>query len=198
VAERRPEVVVVRHGETEWTRTKRHTGRTDVPLTDTGRRQGEVLGHRLAGRSFALVLSSPRQRCHETCRLAGFGDAADVSEDLVEWDYGALEGRTTEDIRAERPGWSVWREGAPGGETAAQVGARADVVIERLRRVEGDALVFSHGHFLRVLAARWVGLPATAGNLLLLSPGALGTLGWEREVRVVGRWNDDCPSPVSG
>ena len=183
------EVVLVRHGETAWTVGGRHTSRTDVPLTPNGMRQAELLGDRLAGRSFALVLTSPRQRATETCRLAGFGEVAQVSEDLVEWDYGDYEGRTTPEIRSEVPHWSLWRDGVPAGETAAAVGGRADRVIERLRRARADALVFSHGHFLRVLAARWIGLAPSDGRRFALDPASLSALGWEREVPVLARWN---------
>jgi len=180
----------VRHGETAWTIGGRHTGRTDVPLDETGRRQAELLAPRLGGRGFAVVLTSPLQRAAETCRLAGFGDVAERCQDVVEWDYGAYEGRTTTEIRAEVPGWSLWWHGVPDGETAAQVAARADRVLDRLQRAAGDALVFSHGHFLRVLAARWLGLGPDDGRLFALGPASISTLGWEREQRVIARWND--------
>lgn len=182
------EVVLVRHGETAWTISRQHTSRTDVPLTDRGRERATALGERLADRPFALVLSSPRRRALDTCRAAGFPDAV-VDDDLVEWDYGEYEGRTTAEIREERPGWTLWGDGAPGGETAAQVTARADRVVERLRALDGDAAVFSHGHFLRVLAVRWLALPATEGRLLALDPGSTSVLGWEREQPVVRSWN---------
>jgi probable phosphoglycerate mutase len=183
-------VVLVRHGETEWTISGRHTGRTDVPLTEEGRRQAERLGPRLSGRKFVLVLTSPLQRARETCRLAGFGDVAELCDDCREWDYGEYEGRTTAEIRAEAPGWSLWRDNVPGGETAAEVAARADRVIERLRRADGDSLVFSHGHFLRVLAARWLGLGPEEGRLFALGPASLSVLGWEREQAVLSLWNE--------
>ena len=154
----RHEVVLVRHGETDWSRDGRHTGRTDVPLNDRGRAEARALAGMLAGRSFALVLASPRSRALETCRLAGLGDRALVRDDLAEWDYGAYEGRTTDEIRAERPGWTLWRDGVDGGETLAQVGARADRLIPELELAGGDVVVFAHGHLLRVLAARWLGL----------------------------------------
>jgi probable phosphoglycerate mutase len=186
----RPEAVLVRHGETAWTISGQHTGRTDVLLTEEGRRQAERLGPRLAGRTFALVLTSPLQRAVETCRLAGFGEAAELCDDCREWDYGEYEGRTTAEIRTEVPSWSLWRDGVPGGETAAQVAARADRVIERLRGAAGDALVFSHGHFLRVLTARWLGLGPEEGRLFALSPASVSVLGWEREEAVLSRWNE--------
>ncbi|HZQ83254.1 MAG TPA: histidine phosphatase family protein [Acidimicrobiales bacterium] len=185
----RPEVVLVRHGETARTIGGRHTGRTDVPLTEVGRHQAEHVAARLAERHFTVVLTSPLQRAADTSALAGFA-GAEPSEDVVEWDYGAYEGRTTEEIRAERPGWSLWRDGVPGGETAAQVAERADRVVQRLRRAEGDALVFSHGHFLRVLAARWLGLNADAGRFFTLRPAGTSILGWEREQPVLARWNE--------
>jgi broad specificity phosphatase PhoE len=186
----RPTLLLVRHGETEWSAAGKHTSVTDVPLTDAGRRDAERLGARLAGRSFALVLSSPRSRARETCRLAGLGEAAQVEPDLAEFAYGSYEGRTTPEIRVDVPGWSVWRDGAPGGETAAQVGVRADRVIERALAAGGDVALFGHGHLLRVLAARWIGLPATAGGNLGLHTGAVCELGFERERRAIWRWND--------
>jgi broad specificity phosphatase PhoE len=184
-----PTLTLVRHGETEWSATGKHTSVTDVPLTDAGRRDAERLRERLAGRSFALVLTSPRERAHETCRLAGLGDVAQVEPDLVEIDYGSYEGRTTPAIRLEVPGWSVWRDGSPGGETAAQAGARADRVIERALAAGGDVALFAHGHLLRILAARWIGLPATAGGNLALHTGAVCELGFERERRAIWHWN---------
>jgi broad specificity phosphatase PhoE len=186
----RPTLVLVRHGETEWSASGKHTSITDVPLTDAGRRAAERLGARLAGRRFALVLTSPRARARDTCERAGLGTAAQVDEDLAEFDYGAYEGRTTPEIRVEVPGWSVWRDGAPDGETAAQVGDRADRVIARALAAGGDVALFAHGHLLRILAARWIGLPATAGGNLGLHTGALCELGYERERRAIWRWND--------
>jgi len=194
-------LVLVRHGETAWARAGRHTGRTDVPLTDLGREQAGVLGARLRGRSSDRVATSPLARAAETCRLAGLGDGAEVWDDLVEWDYGAYEGRTSAEIRREVPGWTVWRDGVPGGETAEQVGARADRVIARAvgparpgARPEAsrEVVLFAHGHLLRVLAARWLGLPPEGGRLLALSPATLSVLGHEREQRVLVRWNDRC------
>jgi broad specificity phosphatase PhoE len=183
------EVVVVRHGETEWSAARRHTGRTDVSLTEAGRREAARLAGALANRSFALVLTSPLQRARETCALAGFAGVAQVDEDLLEWDYGEYEGRTTEAIRTERPDWTLWSDGVPGGEDAAAVGRRADRVIARLRAVDGDALVFAHAHVLRVLAARWIGLAPGGGSRLVLDPARPSTLGYEREVAVIQEWN---------
>jgi len=180
-------VVVVRHGETEWSRAGKHTGRTDVPLTETGRSQAREVGGLLRASTFELVLTSPLSRAVETCRLAGF--AGDVRDDLMEWDYGDCEGRTTADIRTEQPGWSLWRDACPGGETAAAVGVRADRVIAELRSVGGHALVFGHSHMLRVLTARWTELDATDGSRIVIDPGSIGVLGYERETPVIVRWN---------
>jgi broad specificity phosphatase PhoE len=184
-----PEVVLVRHGETEWSREGKHTGRTDVPLTEHGRRQAQAVGAALRGRRFALVLTSPLTRALETCRLAGLGDVAELRDELREWDYGAFEGRTTIEIRAEVPGWALWREGVPEGETIDQVAARVDGVIAELRSVQGDALLFAHGHVLRVLAARWLGLEPRAGALFALDPASISALGYERETSVIRLWN---------
>ena len=184
------EVVLVRHGETDWSRAGRHTGRTDVPLTDAGARNAELLAPRLERRQFAGVFTSPLSRASETCRLAGLGEKAQVRDELLEWDYGEYEGITTPQIRARRPGWVLWRDGCPGGEDAQQVGSRADRLIDELRRLEGDAALFAHGHVLRVIAARWVGLPPEAGGLLALSTGTLSLLGHEREGAVIRLWND--------
>lgn len=192
MSERKPEIVLVRHGETEWSRAWAHTGRTDIPLTDTGRREAGMVEARLRGSQFTKVLSSPLQRAFETCRLAGFADGAQLRDDLMEWDYGAYEGRTTVDIRIERPGWSIWIDGAPGGETPHDVGDRTDRVIAELRTDGGDALVFAHGHILRVLAARWLGLAANDGRLFALGTTTLSILGYERETPVILRWNEDC------
>ncbi|HSC49254.1 MAG TPA: histidine phosphatase family protein [Gaiellaceae bacterium] len=181
------EVVLVRHGETEWSRDGRHTGRTDVPLTARGEEQARAVGEKLRGRSFALVLSSPLQRALETARLAGFSPEA--REELAEWDYGEYEGRTTPQIRQEVPGWTIWRYGAPGGESPEHVGTRADRIVAELRGVNGDVLVFAHGHLLRVLAARWLGLPPADGRLFALDSGTVGTLGHEREQSVIASWN---------
>jgi probable phosphoglycerate mutase len=186
----RHEIVLVRHGETEWSRTGRHTGRTNVPLDEMGRSQAETLGARLAGRAFALVLTSALSRALETCRLAGLGEQALVRDELMEWDYGAYEGRTTAEIRQERPGWSLWRDGVVDGETAAEVGARADRVLAELDGADADAVVFSHGHFLRVLAARYLGFPPADGRLLALDPATISVLGHEHEWRAIRHWND--------
>jgi broad specificity phosphatase PhoE len=183
------EVVLVRHGETEWSREGKHTGHTDVPLTERGRRQAPAVGAALQGRRFARVLTSPLARALETCRLAGFGDVAELRDELREWDYGAFEGRTTIEIRAEVPGWTLWREGVPEGETIDQVAARVDRVIAELRAGEGDALLFAHGHVLRVLTARWLGLEPQAGALFALDPASISALGYEREASVIRLWN---------
>ncbi len=181
----------MRHGETEWSESGRHTGRTDIPLLPQGREHAEAVGRWLLSRvpDPALVLTSPLARAAETCRLAGFADAAEPCADLVEWDYGEYEGETTDEIRVQRPDWTLWADGVPGGESAADVGRRADRVIERAAAAPGDVLLFSHGHLLRVLAARWVGLPPAGGRVLALEAGAVCELGWEREIPVVSRWN---------
>jgi broad specificity phosphatase PhoE len=184
------EVVLVRHGETEWTRTRQHTGKTDIPLDEEGERQARLVGEALRGREFGLVLTSPLRRAADTCRLAGFGDLAQVRDDLAEWDYGEYEGRTTADIRAERPDWSLWRDGVPGGESAADLGQRADRIIEELRQAGVDVLVFGHGHQLRVLSARWLGLEPSEGRLFALSTATISILGYERETPVIWRWNE--------
>ncbi len=183
------QVVLVRHGQTEWSVSGQHTGTTDIPLTEEGRRQAEDLGARLQGWRFALVLTSPLSRAMETARLAGLGDAAEVTKDLREWDYGDYEGRRTVDIRAERPGWGLWLHGVPNGETVEEVGRRADLLVERARTAEGDVVMFAHGHLLRVLGARWVGLPPADGALLALTTASVSVLGWERETAVIERWN---------
>jgi probable phosphoglycerate mutase len=185
-----PELVLVRHGETEWSRSGQHTGRTDVPLTEAGRRHAELLKPRLATRSFALVLASPLVRARETCALAGLDGLAELEPDLREVDYGSYEGRTTAEIREERPGWDIWRNGTPDGESFEEAGERADHVIERALEAEGDVALIAHAHLLRVLTARWLDLPARAGSLLALGTAALSVLGWERERRVLWLWND--------
>ena len=187
---RRPEVVLVRHGETEWSRDGKHTGRTDVPLTERGREQAEALGAALGERRFELVLTSPLQRASETCRLAGYGEVAEPRDELREWDYGTYEGRTTVEIREEHPGWTLWRDGVPGGETAAQVGARVDGVIAELRTLAAEAALFAHGHVLRVLTARWLGLESAAGRLFALDTATISVLGYERETAVIRVWNE--------
>jgi broad specificity phosphatase PhoE len=184
---RPPEVVLIRHGETAWSRSGQHTGRTDLPLTDRGRRQAEALGAAVAALPVARTLTSPLQRATETCRLAGLEGT--VVDDLVEWDYGDYEGRTTAEIREEVPGWTIWEGPVPGGERIDEVAARADRVIARIEAAGEDVVVVSHGHFLRVLAARWLELPAVEGRRLLLDTATLCLLGTERGVRAVRRWN---------
>jgi probable phosphoglycerate mutase len=183
---------LVRHGETEWSRALKHTGRTDVPLTEAGRAEARSVARKLARHEFALVLASPLSRALDTARLAGFADLVETTDDLLEWDYGLDEGRTTAEIRLERPGWTVWRDGPLGGETADQVAERMGRVIERVRAASGNALVFAHGHVLRVLAARWLGEPPTEGRLYALSTATVSVLGWERETPVIERWNEAC------
>jgi probable phosphoglycerate mutase len=184
-----PQVWLVRHGETEWSASGRHTGRTDLALSDTGRRAARALARILDGSAVGPVFTSPLKRAVETCDLAGFGERATVLPDLAEWDYGDYEGVTTAEIRRSRPGWTLWRDGCPGGESIEEVGARADRVIARLREAEADVAVFGHGHALRVRAARWTGLPAADGALLALDTASVSLLGWEREQAVVRRWN---------
>ena len=181
------EVVLVRHGETEWSRELKHTGRTDVPLTEEGERQARGLAEALHGREFALVLSSPLRRAVETARLAGF--EPELRDELMEWDYGDYEGRRTAEIREEIPDWTIWRYGAANGESPEEVAARANRVIAEIRAVDGDVLVFAHGHLLRVLAARWLELDATDGRLFALDAGTLSALGYEREQPVIRSWN---------
>lgn len=190
--ERERQVWLVRHGETEWARLGRHTGRTDIPLTDAGREQALALGARLAGRSFSLVLTSPLSRAAETAALAGYGDLALPDDDLMEWDYGALEGRTTPDIQTEFPDWAIWTGSWPGAETVEQVGQRVDRVIARCLApdVSGDVLLFAHGHLLRVLAARWLQLPPENGGLFALSTATVSIVGWDRGRPVIETWND--------
>jgi broad specificity phosphatase PhoE len=188
----RPAIWLVRHGETEWARLGRHTGRTDVPLTGVGRGQASGVAHKLVGHRFALVLSSPLQRALETARLAGYGDRVETVDDLMEWDYGRDEGRTTPEIRTERPGWTIWDDGPEGGETIDDVAARVDRVIASTRAQEGDVLLFAHGHVLRILAARWLDQPPSDGRLFALSTATVSVLGWERDQPVVERWNEAC------
>ena len=183
------EIVLVRHGETEWSKSGRHTGRTDVPLTERGRDEARAVGAELRKRRFALVLTSPLGRAAETCRLAGFGERAVERDELMEWDYGAYEGRTTSDIREARPDWTLWHDGVPEGETAVEVGARVNRVLAEVRSADGDAVLFAHGHVLRVLAARWLGLEPAEGRLFALDPGTISVLGYERETAVVRLWN---------
>ena len=186
-------IVLVRHAQTAWSLTGQHTGTTDLPLTDRGRALTERLRRRLAGERFARVMTSPLRRAAETCRIAGFAAEAELRDDLVEWDYGAHEGRTTAEIRTDDPGWDLWLDGAPGGESPADVARRMErVVADLLETCEhgGDALVFGHGHGLTALAIRWIGLPIEAGRHLRLGTGSVSVLGWKREVRVLEVWND--------
>jgi len=183
------EVVLVRHGETEWSRDARHTGRTDVPLTHEGRRQAERLRDALGDWSFTRVLASPLGRALDTCRLAGLGDRAELNDALLEWDYGDYEGETTAQIRERRPDWNLWRDGCPGGESAADVGARVDPIVSELKASDGDVAVFAHGHLLRVLAVRWVELPPEAGARFWLATATISVLGFERETAALRRWN---------
>lgn len=186
------ELWLVRHGETEWSLSGKHTSRTDVALTEHGRQRAEELRDYLAGTTFDAVLVSPMRRARETCAIAGFGDVAVVDEGLKEWDYGAYEGRTTAEIRAEIPGWSVWKDDIVGGETVEHVGVRADGVIGRALALGGDGgrvALFAHAHILRILAARWIGLAADGGRLLALGTGSVSVVGWERETRVIVNWN---------
>ncbi len=187
---------LIRHGETEWSLSGAHTGRTDLPLTAAGEERAAALGRCLAGRQFALVLTSPLQRARETCRIAGYGDVAQIEPNLREWDYGNYEGRTTADIRKQAPDWNLWAMGVPGGETVEQVAIRARLVIERAGRAGGDVALFAHGHILRILAACWLGLPPVAGELFALETGSLSLLGYERETHVIQRWNQ-APAPAS-
>jgi probable phosphoglycerate mutase len=192
VAEAIPVVYLARHGETAWSLSGQHTGRTDLPLTEGGESNARALGARLRGLAFAKVFTSPLQRASKTCELAGFGSVAELDPDLMEWDYGHYEGRRTVEILAERPDWQLFRDGCPGGETPAEIGARADRVVSRVRAVAGDVLLFSSAHFLRVLSARWLGLEAAGGRYLLLSTASLSVLGYEHNLAepAIRLWND--------
>ena len=183
------EVFVVRHGETEWSLSGRHTGTTDLPLTDNGRRVAGLLRPVLAKESFALVLTSPLRRARETCRLAGFGDVANVEPALVEWNYGRYEGLTPDQIHAMAPSWLLFRDGCPGGEQPHEIGTRVDRVIAKVRAVEGNVLLFAHGHVLRVLSARWLDLPPSAGQHFLLDTATMTILSYYRGVPAIKRWN---------
>lgn len=188
-----PVVVLARHGETEWSRTGQHTGRTDLPLTERGEADARRLGERLRDRRFARVFTSPLQRASKTCELAGFGAVAEIDRDLVEWDYGKYEGLRTAEIQAERPGWQVFRDGCPGGESVDAIAARADRVVARVRAVDGDVLLFSSAHFLRTLAVRWLGLPPAAGALFRLGTASVSVLGYDhdRTEPAVLLWNEE-------
>lgn len=189
----RQQVVLVRHGETEWTRDGRHTGKSDIPLTDAGRDEARRLAPELAQWTFALVLTSPLQRAKETCRLAGYGDRAQERADLEEWDYGSYDGKTSKEIAASRPDWSLWKDGGPGGETADDVGRRADHVITEVRRTDGDVMIFAHGHVLRVLTARWLEQPPQEGRHYALETAAVSVLSYEHADPVIRRWNQPVP-----
>ncbi len=182
-------LVLARHGETAWSKSGQHTGRTDIPLTEIGRDQARRLGAVLAGRTFSRVVSSPLSRATETARLAGFGARLELDPDLQEWDYGVYEGRRRADISRDDPGWTIWSRPIPGGESLAELGERADRVIERLLPLDGDVLVFSHGHFLRVLAARWIETPPVTASRLDLWTATVSELGWETDRRVIEIWN---------
>jgi probable phosphoglycerate mutase len=188
-----PVIYLARHGETAWTVTGQHTGLTDLPLTERGERNAHALRERLIGLSFGKVFTSPLQRAARTCELAGFGAVAEVDRDLLEWNYGQYEGRRTAEVHAERPDWQLFRDGCPGGESPGQVGTRADRVLSRLRAVQGNVLLFSSGHFLRVLAARWLGLEPAAGRFFLLSTASLSALGYEHNLSqpVIRLWDDN-------
>jgi len=192
VSEGLPILYLARHGETAWTLSGQHTSLTDLPLTEAGERQADSLGRRLKGRHFARVFTSPLQRAAHTCERAGFGDLAEIDADLLEWNYGRYEGRTSKDIHAESPDWDLFRDGCPGGESPAQVGARADRVVAKVRAIDGDVLVFSSGHILRVLGARWLGLEPGAARYLYLKTASLSSLGYEhnRSRPVIQLWDD--------
>jgi broad specificity phosphatase PhoE len=192
VSEPLPVVYLARHGETAWSLSGQHTGRTDLPLTERGEQQARALGQRLCGASFVKAFTSPSQRARRTAELAGFGGLAEIDPDLAEWDYGQYEGRRTADILAERPGWFLFRDGAPGGETPDQVAARADQVIRRVRAIGGNVVIFSSAHISRVLAARWLGLDAAGGRYFVLGTSSLSILGYEHNLAepVIRLWNE--------
>ncbi|HEY4235196.1 MAG TPA: histidine phosphatase family protein [Lacipirellulaceae bacterium] len=187
-----PVVYLARHSETAWSLSGQHTGLTDLPLTERGQQRARLLGARLQSLTVAKVFTSPLQRAAKTCELAGFGSRAEIDRDLVEWDYGAYEGLRTVEIREQSPDWQIFRDGCPGGESPAQVAARADAVIARARAVSGNVLLFSSGHFLRMLAARWLGLAPTAGEMFILDTASLSTLGYEHDLAhpAIRLWND--------
>jgi probable phosphoglycerate mutase len=184
-------VVVVRHGETTWSATGRHTSRTDLPLTPAGRESAAALQGALATVTFARVFTSPLQRATQTCELVGLGALAEVRPQLREWDYGDYEGLTTAEIRRSAPGWDLWTDGGPGGESPGDVRERVDRLIREIRSIDGDVALFSHGHLSRALAARWIELPVAAGKSFLFTTAAIGVLGWDRGTPVIERWNDD-------
>ena len=182
-------VLIIRHGQTEWSANGKHTSATDLALTDEGRAQAEGLAAKVAGETLSLVLCSPLRRARQTCELAGFGARAEICDELVEWEYGKYEGLTTPEIRLRDPDWDLWSQGCPGGERPDQVGRRVDHVLARIREIDGDALVFAHGHVLRVLTARWLQMAPAAGARFKLAAGSIGTLGYERDTEVIERWN---------
>jgi probable phosphoglycerate mutase len=188
----RPELWLVRHGETSWSRLGRHTSRTEIPLTAAGRREARLLGRSLRGIVFTRVRTSPSVRATETARLAGVGEVAEPTADLLEWDYGEFEGATTPDIRRTVPGWTIWAAGAPAGESPDAVARRVDRVIHEARAATGATLLIAHAHVLRVLTARWLGLPPADGRLFVLGTGTISVLGWEREQPAILRWNERC------
>ena len=192
MSEMLPIIYLARHGETAWSLSGQHTGLTDLLLTERGERNARLLGRRLTGLTFAKIFTSPLQRAFRTCELAGFGSVAEVDRDLLEWNYGDYEGRRTAEIHVERPDWQLFRDGCPGGESPSQVGARADRVVRRMHAIKGDVLLFSSGHFLRVLAARWLGLEPAAGRFFLLSTASVGALSYEHNLSepVIRLWND--------
>ena len=188
----RPEAWLVRHGETEWSRTGQHTGRTDIPLTDLGRRQALAAGGIVGDHTFAKVLSSPLSRALETARIAGYGDVVETDDDLLEWHYGVWEGKTTAEVRRTEPTWTIWTHPVDEGERVEDVGARVDRVIARVREADGNVLLFAHGHVLRILTARGLGLRPIDGRLFALHTATVSILGWERETAVIERWNESC------
>jgi probable phosphoglycerate mutase len=183
------QVYLIRHGETEWSLSGQHTGVTDIPLTENGRQTARLLAPVLAKEVFAVVLNSPLERARKTCELAGFGDRAEIDRDLMEWNYGEYEGLTTKQIRAQSPGWMLFRDGCPGGESPEQIGARVDRAIARVRAANGHALLFAHGHVFRVFAARWIGLPVVTGSHFLLDTSTLNILSYYQNIPAVKRWN---------
>jgi broad specificity phosphatase PhoE len=187
-----PKLFLARHGDTAWTDSRQHTGRTDLPLNERGEERARQIGERLRRFSFAHVFTSPLQRASKTCALAGFGEVAEVDPDLVEWDYGRFEGKLTRDVVKERPGWELYRDGCPDGESPEDVAARADHFIARVRGIDGDVLAFSSGHIIRMIAARWLGVPPAAGRFFFCRPASVGVLGFEhhsREEPIIGLWN---------
>jgi broad specificity phosphatase PhoE len=189
MSEPKQEIWLMRHGETKWSVSGAHTSRTDLPLLPSGIKQAQELAGKLKNQNFTLVLVSPMQRAQETCRLAGLGAVAEITDDLKEWDYGAYEGRSTADIHKDNPNWSLWRDGVPNGESLEQVGARVQRVIQRCLKVDGNVALFAHGHVLRILTAVWLGLPPHDGQFFALNTGTMSELGFEHEYRVIRRWN---------